>query len=132
MRTKALNSDLRFRKTAGRCRWLNRILSKSIFSSSALKGGSHCTELGVLNSLWKNRKLLKKGERKQNLKLYPNHVQAIKTNLAELESQDTPYEVIGTARMQGENDAAKEISAVSYGSNLKKLVAAYRIEFEFP
>jgi hypothetical protein len=65
---------------------------------------------------------------KKTLKLYSLHLAAIQENLAKLND----YKIIGMAWMQGENDAAKEVSARSYEANLKKLVAGYRAEFMVP
>lgn len=77
-------------------------------------------------------KAVEKGNAKQQAKLYADHVDAIQTNLAVLKTQGRPFKVIGMAWMQGENDAAYEVSALSYQSNLKKLIAAYRTEFHLP
>lgn len=68
--------------------------------------------------------------KKQNIQLYNMHIQDIKANLKALETQDKSYKIIGLAWMQGENDAAKEISATTYQANLKTLIKSYRDEFE--
>ena len=67
--------------------------------------------------------------KKQNIQLYNKHIEDIRTNLAELEAQGKTYKIIGLAWMQGENDAAKEISATTYEANLKTLIKSYRDEF---
>ncbi|MCG9793709.1 sialate O-acetylesterase [Flavobacterium algicola] len=66
---------------------------------------------------------------KRELKLYSNFVNDIKENLKNLEAQDKKYKIIGMAWMQGENDAAKEVSALSYEGNLVKLITGIRTEF---
>ncbi|WP_081958758.1 sialate O-acetylesterase [Algibacter lectus] len=68
-------------------------------------------------------------EPKQNLKLYSAHIADIKDNLKQLEKQGKSHRVIGMAWMQGENDAAREVSARTYNQNLKKLIHSYRFEF---
>ncbi len=89
---------------------------------------------GAWNPQWslEKSKAVEKTERKQNAKLYQQHVDAINENLSKLKSQGRQYKIIGVAWMQGENDAALEVSAISYEANLKKLVAAYRSDFELP
>ena len=67
--------------------------------------------------------------KKQNIKLYNMHIQDVRANLKALETQNKTYKIIGLAWMQGENDAAKEISATTYEANLKLLVQSYRDEF---
>ena len=67
--------------------------------------------------------------KKQNIQLYNKHIEDIRTNLKALEAQDKSYRIIGLAWMQGENDAAKEISAKTYEANLKTLIKSYRDEF---
>lgn len=69
---------------------------------------------------------------KKTLKLYSNHLAAIRENLARLDAQDKEYKIMGMAWMQGENDAAKEISASSYEANLTKLINGYRTELNVP
>ncbi|WP_117883673.1 sialate O-acetylesterase [Aureibaculum luteum] len=68
-------------------------------------------------------------EKKQKIQLYNLHIQDIKENLKALETQNKTYKIIGLAWMQGENDAAKEISATTYEENLKILIKSYRDEF---
>ncbi|QRM89491.1 MULTISPECIES: sialate O-acetylesterase [Lacinutrix] len=67
--------------------------------------------------------------KKQNIKLYNMHIQDVRANLKALETQNKTYKIIGLAWMQGENDAAKEISATTYEANLKLLAQSYRDEF---
>ena len=67
--------------------------------------------------------------KKQNIQLYNKHIEDIRTNLKALETQDKSYRIIGLAWMQGENDAAREISATTYEANLKTLIKSYRDEF---
>ena len=65
----------------------------------------------------------------------PGHTQVpirIGKELARLHAEGKPYRIIGMAWMQGENDAANELSARSYKANLKKLIAAYRADFNRP
>jgi len=68
-------------------------------------------------------------EKKQNIQLYNRHIEDIKANLKALEIQGKSYKIIGLAWMQGENDAAKEISATTYEDNLRILIKSYRDEF---
>lgn len=68
--------------------------------------------------------------KKQNVQLYTQHIEDIRTNLKALEAQGKSYSIIGLAWMQGENDAGKEISARSYEANLKTLIKSYRDEFD--
>ena len=67
--------------------------------------------------------------KKHNIKLYNMHIQDVRANLKALETQNKTYKIIGLAWMQGENDAAKEISATTYEANLKLLAQSYRDEF---
>lgn len=89
---------------------------------------------GAWNPEWSAQKALEveKGNLKQTTKYYSEHLAAIKENLAKLKKENKPYKIIGMAWMQGENDAAREVSARSYEQNLKKLIAAYRSEFDVP
>lgn len=67
---------------------------------------------------------------KQNIKLYDIHIADIKENLEQLKNQGKNFEIIGMTWMQGENDAAREVSARSYEVLLKKLIFSYRTEFK--
>jgi len=67
--------------------------------------------------------------KKQNIQLYSKHLEDIHQNLSLLKEQNKTYKIVGLAWMQGENDAAKEISATSYKENLKTLINSYRSEF---
>lgn len=89
---------------------------------------------GAWNPTWSaaTSQAVERGEQKQNLKLYSKHIHAIHEQLEELTRQGKAYEIIGMAWMQGENDAAKEISARSYEHNLKQLIKAYRTTFNLP
>jgi len=68
--------------------------------------------------------------KKQNIQLYDRHIDDIRTNLKAIETQGKSYKIIGLAWMQGENDAAKEVSARTYEANLKILIESYRNEFK--
>ncbi|MBU2947150.1 sialate O-acetylesterase [Zobellia uliginosa] len=83
---------------------------------------------GAWNPNWtaKKAKEVEKGESKQNLKLYDLHITDIKKNIEVLKTQNKTYKIIGLAWMQGENDAAKEISATTYKDNLRILIKSYR------
>jgi len=85
---------------------------------------------GAWNPNWTTGKAkeVEKGK-KQNIQLYDQHIEDIRANLKNLETQDKTYKIIGLAWMQGENDAAKEVSAVTYEENLKVLIKSYRDEF---
>lgn len=89
---------------------------------------------GAWNPEWTQEKAqaVEKGEAKQARKLYSEHIAAIKENLTALEKAGKSYEIIGMVWMQGENDAAREISARSYEANLTTLIASYRAEFNVP
>ena len=67
--------------------------------------------------------------KKQNIQLYTKHIEDIRANIKALEARGRSYSVIGLAWMQGENDAAKEISATTYEANLRTLIKSYRDEF---
>ena len=86
---------------------------------------------GAWNPNWtaEKAKMMEKGEKKQNLKLYELHISDIKRNLKELEEAQKSYKIIGLFWMQGENDAISEVSAKNYKNNLRSLVYAYRKEF---
>lgn len=67
--------------------------------------------------------------KKQNLQLYSKHLEDIKKSLASIKEQNKTYKIFGLLWMQGENDAAIEISATTYKENLKNLIDSYRTEF---
>ena len=85
---------------------------------------------GAWNPNWtaEKAKAVEKGP-KQNIQLYNMHIEDVRTNLKALESQNKTYKIIGLAWMQGENDAAKEISATTYEENITLLIKSYRDEF---
>lgn len=85
---------------------------------------------GAWNPAWtaEQAKAVEK-PKKQNMKLYETHITDIRENLKLLETEGKSYEIIGMAWMQGENDAAKEVSARTYEVLLKKLIYSYRTEF---
>ncbi|MDW5288100.1 sialate O-acetylesterase [Formosa sp. PL04] len=89
---------------------------------------------GSWNPDWtaEKAKAIEKGEKKQNLKLYNLHVADIRRNLDTLKAQGKDYRIYGLAWMQGENDAILEVAARGYNTNLKKLMQAYRTEFNTP
>ncbi|PKQ61329.1 hypothetical protein BZG02_16175 [Labilibaculum filiforme] len=69
---------------------------------------------------------------KRDLKLYSLHQSHIKKNLQRLKQKGKAYQIIGMCWMQGENDAAKEVSSRFYKENLEKLIKGYRSEFNVP
>ena len=85
---------------------------------------------GAWNPNWtaEKAKAVEKSK-KQNVKLYSKHLEDIHQNLNLLKEQGKTYKIIGLAWMQGENDAAREISATTYKENLKVLINSYRSEF---
>jgi len=86
---------------------------------------------GAWNPEWNinKAKAVEEGDYKQHLQLYNMHIASIKEQLAKLKEQGKSYKIIGMIWMQGENDAANEVSARSYEKNLKKLISSYRTEF---
>ncbi|WPR71378.1 sialate O-acetylesterase [Flavobacterium sp. NG2] len=66
---------------------------------------------------------------KRELKLYSNFINDIKVNLKRLDDKGIKYKIIGMVWEQGENDAAKEVSTLSYEANLAKLINGIRTEF---
>ena len=71
-------------------------------------------------------------KKKQNLKLYQMHISDIKQGLSSLKNEGKKYKIVGFIWMQGENDAARKISATTYQSNLENLINSYRSEFNVP
>lgn len=67
---------------------------------------------------------------KRNLKLYSLFLKDIKENLERIKKEGKTYKVIGMFWEQGENDAAKEVSALSYENNLVKLINGIRTELK--
>ncbi|WP_366184025.1 sialate O-acetylesterase [Flavobacterium ovatum] len=65
---------------------------------------------------------------KRDLKLYANFIDDVKQNIKRIESQGNTYKIIGMGWMQGENDAAKEVSALSYETNLVNLINRVRTD----
>ncbi|WP_077342149.1 sialate O-acetylesterase [Pseudocolwellia agarivorans] len=63
---------------------------------------------------------------KQDLPLYKMFQTSIKEQLTLLDQQNVPYKVIGMAWMQGENDAAKEFTSLSYRDNLVEFIQQNR------
>jgi hypothetical protein len=86
---------------------------------------------GAWNPNWSEEKSkeIEKGEDKQEAKLFLKHCNNIKKNLEKLTAEGKSHQIIGMVWMQGENDAASEVSARSYKENLKTLIASYRNEF---
>ena len=68
--------------------------------------------------------------KKQNLKLYAKHIEDIQKILSFIKEQNKTYKIVGLLWMQGENDAAREISATTYKNNLLSLINSYRAEFK--
>lgn len=88
---------------------------------------------GAWNPNWTTEKAKAvEKEKKQNLKLYEKHLADINKNLDYLKNQKKAYKIIGFIWMQGENDAAREISATTYKENLKTLIHSYRNTFNVP
>ena len=89
---------------------------------------------GAWNAEWTSEKAIESEEKefKQKLQLYNIHQQQINDQLALLEKAGKTFKIVGMGWMQGENDAAIEKAARSYESNLKKLIAGYRREYNVP
>ena len=83
---------------------------------------------GAWNPNWSSEKAkeVEKGDYKQNLKLYELHIADILKGIHQLEQENKSCQIIGFGWMQGENDAAYEVSAKSYRKNLKNLKASYQ------
>lgn len=92
------------------------------------------TLYGCWNPDWSAEKVqaVEKKGYKWELKLYNQHHTQIQQALEKLHAQGRAYEIIGMAWMQGENDAAEEVSARAYETNLKKLINGYRQAFNVP
>lgn len=65
---------------------------------------------------------------KRDLKLYSNFISDVNENIKRIESQGNTYKILGMGWMQGENDAAKEVSALSYEANLVNLINRVRTD----
>ncbi len=93
------------------------------------KGGTAL--YGAWNPDWtiEKAKEVEKGEKKQSWNLMKQHIDLINQNLNILKEKGKSYKIIGLTWMQGENDAAIEISATTYKENLKNLIDSYRTEF---
>lgn len=89
---------------------------------------------GAWNPQWtiEKAKALEKGDFKKNVKLYNLHIQDIHKNLKSLKNSGKTYKIIGLAWMQGENDAAHEVSAKTYSKNAKALITSYRKDLSEP
>ena len=89
---------------------------------------------GAWSTEWtaEKAKAVEKGEKKQTTPFYQLHQTHIKTNLDRLKAEGKKYKIVGWAWMQGENDAAREVTALSYEENFKKLIAAYRRDTNEP
>ena len=87
---------------------------------------------GAWNPYWTKAKAIKaeKGY-KENLPLFSIFSQNIEKQLTLLASQNKSYKILGMVWFQGENDATKEFSAISYQQNLTNLIKKYRKKFNF-
>lgn len=87
---------------------------------------------GAWNPTWTKANALQaeKGF-KQDLPLFSIFSNNIETQLNLLTKNKSSYNIIGMAWLQGENDAGKEFSALSYQQNLINLINAYRQKFNF-
>ncbi|WP_075602768.1 sialate O-acetylesterase [Saccharicrinis aurantiacus] len=87
---------------------------------------------GAWSPDWTQEKAIasERGEARQKMKLYHDHIKSIHANLTQLEQEGKSYDIIGMAWMQGEKDTRLELSASEYESNLKRLIQAYEIEFK--
>ncbi|QBG48824.1 hypothetical protein EGM51_15970 [Verrucomicrobia bacterium S94] len=89
---------------------------------------------GAWNPDWTPERAMasEKGEVRQQLRLFQEHMQSIRENFRVLEQEGKSYELMGMCWMQGEKDSRLELSALNYEENLKRLIAAYRNELEQP
>lgn len=88
---------------------------------------------GAWSPEWRKEKSLQveKGF-KQDLKLVDEHCASIDKVLSALKEKHQPYEIIAMAWMQGENDAAKQVSARIYEKNIAAFIAYYRQRYDVP
>lgn len=87
---------------------------------------------GAWNPYWTKANAIKaeKGY-KEDLPLFSMFSENIKKQLTLLDNQKQPYKIIGMVWLQGENDAAREFSAISYQQNLTDLIKELRHNFNF-
>ena len=87
---------------------------------------------GAWNPEWSAEKAasVEKESFKRELQLYKEHHEQINEQLKALQDKGKSFEIIGMCWMQGENDAAKEVAARNYQTNLEKLISGYRTEYK--
>ncbi len=87
---------------------------------------------GAWNPDWaaeKARAVEKEG-RKQTIRLYEEFLSHIKSNLLRLEQAGKTWTLCGVCWMQGENDAAWEVSAQAYEDSLRNLIGRFRSDLD--
>ena len=89
---------------------------------------------GAWNPDWSAEKAaaVENNEQKRTTQFYNLHIEHTRSNLTRLEHEGKQYRIVGALWMQGENDAAREISAKSYEENLIALIKAYRNDLDEP
>ena len=88
---------------------------------------------GAWNPEWSaDKAAIENTEEKRRSRLYELHIRHVRDNLAQLDRDNRDYEILGMVWMQGENDAAREVSARSYEENLTALINAYRTDVGEP
>lgn len=92
---------------------------------------------GAWNPNWTQEKadIAERGVVRKKLKLFSEHITIIKNHFKRLDSEGKTYKVLGATWLQGEGDTNKEITAINYKENLKKLINSYKKELsisEFP
>ncbi|MFT5497216.1 MAG: hypothetical protein ACI9TH_002622 [Kiritimatiellia bacterium] len=65
-------------------------------------------------------------------KMYPLMLELVRSSLAELDAQKTPYQIEGLMWHQGENDMFNKDYMPAYGANLKNFLAKLRRDLKTP
>ncbi|MBD0403487.1 sialate O-acetylesterase [Flammeovirga sp. EKP202] len=88
---------------------------------------------GAWHPQWTQERALigERDDKRQKMKLYAKHTQAIKTVIEQLKAQkNTAIKFMGMCWMQGEKDSRLEVTATEYGQNLQLLIQSYRHTFD--
>ncbi|WP_172665940.1 sialate O-acetylesterase [Flammeovirga sp. OC4] len=87
---------------------------------------------GAWHPQWTQERALigERDAKRQKMKLYAKHTQAIKTVIEQLKTQNKTIKFVGMCWMQGEKDSRLEVTATEYGQNLQLLIQSYRQTFD--